>query len=81
MNALLTNGQVVTLKKDCECCHHDGPHWLMEDRCWEKKNRQLSTRAWRIYLGYRDEEARRLREKAWQMRKWCVARLLPEGEA
>jgi hypothetical protein len=31
INAMLADGRVVELSRDCDCLTHDGPHWLHTD--------------------------------------------------
>lgn len=40
IRAELTDGSIVELEKDCGCTHHDGPHWLHENRVWRQLIKQ-----------------------------------------
>lgn len=41
MKARLMTGEVVQLTKDCDCTHHEGPHWVYVDICWHRENSRL----------------------------------------
>lgn len=37
--AELVGGEIVELEKDCCCGHHTGPHWIEEQREWNRRNK------------------------------------------
>lgn len=68
--ARFRGGAAAMLKKDCECTHHTGPHFLMADRAWKSANRQRlgvslgvsigRTSDYLAVVGYGTEEKARL---------------------
>ena len=76
--AELTNGQIVALKKDCDCLTHDGPHWLHANLLWKQRNlRILDSDGQLAGLAFAREEAARLRQLEWEFRQRHIARLIP----
>lgn len=41
MKALLTNGKMIDLRKDCACHHHEGPHFIYVNTFWKALNQRL----------------------------------------
>jgi hypothetical protein len=41
MKAILKSGRTVDLRKDCECHHHEGPHFIHIDALWKAMNQRL----------------------------------------
>jgi hypothetical protein len=90
--ARLTTGQIVPLRKDCECITHTGPHWLNATEDRRASNRELLDRAQRsanagnnmdatlALHGLANEEIARLRELAFQFRKHGIAQLLTPAD-
>ena len=82
MKALLTNGTIVTLQKDCECQTHDGPHWLHMDAMYRASNRALLAKGTFLAVhGFMIEDSARCKEKLRQFKQHGIAKLLPETEA
>lgn len=44
MRALLTNGEIVELAKDCNCITHEGPHWLHMSQIDKELNHKVLPR-------------------------------------
>ncbi|NIN00474.1 MAG: hypothetical protein GTO24_21050 [candidate division Zixibacteria bacterium] len=40
MKAILNDGTIVELEKDCGCTHHEGPHWLHMDKLDQRLNQK-----------------------------------------
>jgi hypothetical protein len=53
-----------TLPKDCECCTHDGPHWMYEDRFAFEQNLRILQRGGMLCAkAFLDHEVIRLQNK------------------
>lgn len=74
MKALLKDGTVIALQKECECTIHDDPHWLYMDRSWHARNQQL------LYAGntsgFMVEEIARLDQLFMYMLQYGIERFL-----
>ena len=78
--AKLTNGEVITLEKECECVIHDEPHWIHLDRLLKKLNEPLfelilksDVLAVRVYAV---KENARLKEKIRQMEQQKIVEII-----
>ena len=78
--ARLTTGQIVPLRKDCECITHAGPHWLYADASWRKANRLPDSPSMLALYGHAQEEIARLRELRWAMEREGIAQLLTDED-
>lgn len=72
------------LPRDCDCMTHDEPHWLYMDKLQAQMNLDILRRGGQLCLrAYALEEAARLREKQFNLRRAGVKDddtfLLPEG--
>jgi hypothetical protein len=76
MRARLTDGEVVTLEKDCTCPAHEGPHWLHVD-ARERAEAAQALRAREIFEHIFIEQAR-LQAKAWNMNRHGIVELIPD---
>lgn len=82
MKAILTDGSIVALPRDCPCTHHDGPHWLHMDSI----QRQTNMAAWRDSMTeveahhLAESEIARLHEKAAHMERLGIVQIIREGE-
>ena len=76
MRARLTNGEVVTLEKDCTCAAHNGPHWLYLDEM-ERAEASRATKAQDLFEVIFIEQAR-LQSKRWNMERQGIVELIPE---
>jgi hypothetical protein len=85
VNAILTDGSVVELVRDCNCTDHTGPHWLHEDA----EARRLNHAAYERWVRTGDPmdefkaaygESERLKAKAENMTKRGIERLLKQQE-
>lgn len=84
-HALLKDGTVIELIKDCGCITHEGPHWLHMDRLDRAHALGLlppgglqASRIDRLALmGFIAEEIARLGEKRYQMLARGIEKLLP----
>lgn len=87
MKALLTNGQIVELPKECNCVTHDDPHWLHMDSFVRNQNASFYDRIklsndpmWveaalnSLSIG----EDNRLKEKLFNMNRLNIERLIYE---
>ena len=77
MRARLTNGEVVTLEKDCTCTAHEGPHWLHMDQM-ERAEASRAIKAQDLFELIFIDQAR-LQAKAWHMNRQGIVELIPEG--
>lgn len=84
--ARLTTGQIVPLRKDCECRReiHSGPHWLHASESWRKANvaalgepAQASALA---LIGFASEESARLRQLQRDMQRAQIVLLLTDED-
>jgi hypothetical protein len=85
MKAELASGEIITLKKGCECAVHNEPHWVYMDRVSRELSRKLidpegKTAEQRYYglLGRAKEEAARLDQKLRMMNSLGIVRLIAE---
>jgi hypothetical protein len=82
MKAQLTDGTIVALPKDCQCTHHDGPHWLH----MAEVQRRLNYAAWRPTMTEVEthhlaaSEIARLHEKAAHMERLGIAQIIREDD-
>ena len=76
--ARLTTGQIVPLRKDCDCVTHTGPHWLYSDQSWREANRAEigGSPSMLAPRGLAIEEIARLRELARAFAANGIAQLL-----
>lgn len=73
----MDDGRIVDAVKDCECCTHDGPHWLHMDKIWKSKNRVLLEQGTELAtLGFIKEEQARLAQKLYEMKSRGVVEIL-----
>ena len=78
--ARLTSGQIVPLRKDCECVTHTGPHWLDTDRAWREANRLPANPSMLALHGHAQEEIMRLGELRRAMEREHIAQLLTDED-
>ena len=76
MRARLTNGQVVTLDKDCTCLTHEGPHWVYVDER-ERAEASRALKAQDLFEVIFIEQAR-LKAKVWNMERQGIVELIPD---
>ena len=76
MRARLSNGDVVTLAKDCACQAHEGPHWLYLDEM-EKAEASRALKAQDLFEVIFIEQAR-LKAKVWNMEHRGIVELIPD---
>lgn len=77
MKAMLSNGSVIELKKDCECLAHDGPHWLHTDETRRLANKKLlEMGSFLACQGFAVEEQSRLRDKMAKMQALGIAEII-----
>jgi hypothetical protein len=80
--ARLKTGEVIVLKKDCECVIHDGPHWLHMDDLDKRLNAPLRARAMQgeslAFHAYAEAELRRLDEKRRNMERQHIVEIIRE---
>ena len=66
MKLRLTDGSIVLAasRKDCQCSHHTGPHWIHMDAVTRELNRKLLKQGTVLSLqGFAKEELARLANK------------------
>lgn len=79
MKARLRSGEVVTLKKECECICHNDPHWVYMDRLDRSRNRKiLEDGTYLAAVGFAQEDLIRVREKLRQMEARGIVELIAE---
>lgn len=83
--ALLGDGSVIRLTKDCNCCNHDGPHFLYMDAYWKSNNAVYAEEGRKkgsglIIESAAKEEVRRLQEKSRFFKDRGIVRLLTPNE-
>lgn len=83
--ARLTTGEIIRLTKDCNCCCHDGPHFLWADNYWKNQNHLYAEEGKKknnplIIESAAYEETRRLQEKQRFFRDRNIEKLLTIDE-
>jgi hypothetical protein len=83
MKAELTTGEIVTLAKECDCPHHNEPHWVHVDATWRKRNDETlrATPFARRYFAmgvHHKEEQIRIARKQFEMKHRGIVRLIRE---
>lgn len=83
--ALLENGSIIRLTKDCNCRHHKGPHFLYMDSYWKSNNAVYAEEGKKkgnplIIESAAKEEVRRLQEKSRFFKDRGIVRLLAPNE-
>ena len=83
--ALLENGSIIRLIKDCNCCNHDGPHFLYMDSCWKNQTESYAEEGKKkgnplIIESAAKEEVRRLQEKQRFFKDRGIVKLLTPNE-
>jgi len=83
--ARLTTGEIIRLTKDCNCCCHDGPHFLWADSYWQNQNHLYAEEGKKkgnplIIKSAAYEETRRLQEKQRFFRDRNIEKLLTIDE-
>jgi len=76
IKAINTDGQIVTLEKDCRCQSHEGPHWLDASKRWRQRNLNIDCSTSLGVMAKAQEEIRRLDEKLFHMQKNGIVQLL-----
>jgi hypothetical protein len=74
MEARLTDGSVVAMKKDCDCRNHDGPHWLYMDSLWRAGNEQLRING--NIRGFIVTDLARVKQKRWHMEREKIVEII-----
>lgn len=79
--ARVKTGQIVPLRKDCECVTHTGPHWLHVSDCARKANAPLLAQGSALSLrGFAIEESMRLGELRRAFEREGIETLLTAGD-
>ena len=74
----LNDGRIIEAVKDCECCTHEGPHWIHMDELTHRLNTKNieNVKTALGVIGIAIEEEARCREKIYQMTTRGIKRII-----
>lgn len=85
MKAELTTGEIILLAKECDCPHHNEPHWVHIDAVWRQRNDEtlqdtpFSHRYYAMNVHHKEEQAR-IAQRQFEMKHRYIFRLIREQE-
>ncbi len=72
----LNDGSIVPAEKDCNCCIHEGPHWLHMDDIDRAINADMPMSTMHDIRAKAECESRRLEMKSHEMRMRGIVEII-----